>query len=61
MAVRPSQHGAWRYPPNASHGFLSGLSCPEATFCLALGSAAGAERWNGLHCAPAPAPAIPTR
>jgi hypothetical protein len=58
-AVRPSQHGAWRYPPSASHGFLSGLSCPETTFCLALGSAAGAQRWDGQHWAPAPAPGHP--
>ena len=59
VAVRPSPHGAWRYPANASHGFLGGLSCPEATFCLALGSAAGAERWDGQHWAPAPSPGHP--
>jgi hypothetical protein len=59
VAVRPSQHGAWRYPPNASHGFLSGLSCTSASFCLALGSAAGAERWDGQHWAPAPSPGHP--
>ncbi|HXJ25816.1 MAG TPA: hypothetical protein VNH17_08955, partial [Streptosporangiaceae bacterium] len=33
VAVRPTPHGAWRYPANASHGFLSSLSCPSATFC----------------------------
>jgi len=59
VAVRPSPHGAWRYPANASHGFLVGLSCPSATFCLALGSAAGAERWDGQHWAPAPSPGHP--
>ncbi len=59
VAVRSSQHSAWRYPPNASHGFLSGLSCVSATFCLALGSAAGAERWDGQHWAPAPSPGHP--
>ena len=59
VAVRPSQHGAWRYPPSASHGFLSGLSCTSATFCLALGSAAGAQRWDGRHWAPAPSPGHP--
>ena len=59
VAVRPTPHGAWRYPANASHGFLSSLSCPSATFCLALGSAAGAERWDGQHWAPAPAPGHP--
>jgi hypothetical protein len=59
VAVRPSPHGAWHYPANASHGFLEGLSCPEATFCLALGSAAGAERWDGQHWVPAPAPGQP--
>ena len=59
VAVRPSPHGAWQYPANASHGFLGSLSCPEATFCLALGSAAGAERWDGQHWAPAPSPGHP--
>jgi hypothetical protein len=58
VAVRPSQHSAWRYPPSASHGFLSGLSCPSATFCLALGEP-GALRWDGQHWAPAPAPGHP--
>ena len=59
VAVRSSQHSAWRYPPNASHGFLSGLSCISATFCLALGSAAGALRWDGRRWAPAPSPGHP--
>lgn len=59
VAVRPSSHGAWRYPANASQGFLSGLSCTSAAFCLALGSAAGAQRWDGQHWAPAPAPGHP--
>src|SRR5262249_41741510 len=58
-AARPSRRGAGRYPANASHGFLSGLSCPSATFCLALGSAAGAQRWDGRHWAQAPAPGHP--
>jgi hypothetical protein len=59
VAVRTSPHGAWRYPANVSHGFLSGLSCTSASFCLALGSAAGAERWDGRHWAPAPSPGHP--
>jgi len=59
VAVRPSPNGAWRYPASVSHGFLLGLSCPSATFCLALGSAAGAQRWDGQHWAPAPAPGHP--
>jgi hypothetical protein len=58
VLVRRSQHGAWRRPANAGHGFLSGISCPSATFCLALGDP-GALRWNGQRWATAPAPGHP--
>ncbi len=39
--------GSWTAPTNAGSGFLSSVSCTSSKFCLALGSPAGAEKWDG--------------
>ena len=54
-------------PSGASDSVLTGVSCPTATSCLAVGSyenatAAGtlAERWNGARWSIVPSPRAPT-
>jgi hypothetical protein len=56
VLVRPAAHGRWTAPPNAGSGFLTSISCTSGTFCLALGSPSGAERWNGSSWAEVSAP-----
>lgn len=47
VLVRQKAGGPWTAPPNSGSGFLTSVSCTSASFCLALGSPAGAERWDG--------------
>ena len=47
VLVRQKAGGPWTAPPNAGSGFLPSVSCTSSSFCLALGSPAGAERWDG--------------
>lgn len=56
VLVRLTAHGRWTAPPNAGSGFLTSISCTSGTFCLALGSPSGAERWDGSSWSEAPAP-----
>jgi hypothetical protein len=47
VLVRATAHGRWTVPPDSASGQLYSVSCPSASFCVALGSTAGAERWDG--------------
>jgi hypothetical protein len=47
VLVRQKAGGPWTAPPNTGSGFLTSVSCTSSSFCLATGSPAGAERWDG--------------
>lgn len=49
VLVRRTAGGPWTAPPNAGSGFLTSVSCTSASFCLAMGSPAGAEQWDGQN------------
>ena len=57
MMVRMTTHGPWRAAENSGSGFLPSISCTSARFCLAIGSPAGAEKWNGTSWSELSAPA----
>ncbi|MGH3403783.1 MAG: hypothetical protein ACRDRJ_14980 [Streptosporangiaceae bacterium] len=57
VMVRMTAHSPWRVAKNAGSGFLASISCTSATFCLALGSPAGAEKWDGTSWSELSAPA----
>jgi hypothetical protein len=57
VMVRMTAHGPWQAAQNAGSGFLPSISCVSATFCLALGSPAGAEKWDGTSWSELSAPA----
>lgn len=56
VLVRHSARGPWTAPPNSGSGFLSSVSCTSARFCLAMGSPAGAEQWDGQEWSELSAP-----
>jgi hypothetical protein len=59
VLVRRTAAGPWSVPPDGTPGVLTAVSCTSPVFCLALGSAAGAQRWDGHRWSPAPAPGHP--